>query len=335
MRGKARRAALAALLSGAVACGADPSPDLGPRESYLAPPGAALAPGLVVPVGTQRIGPVFAEGRHEAGALYGASAQVTSHEAVLQVDGDPFAAWDDLAGQARDIGAQIPGSGICMWRLTSVPPGMDVIPNVDTPVAMPRPELADTLDCEAVARGQRPDGSFVIVDMRLWWSAAGAALRVEISQGDVSEVDIPQGSGSESELAASYPETDPGAAPSSAGGQLPERDAPTSIDAGDPFGGATDCFESRYDRLTVPAGARFVGGGLYRSVLAVEDPEAVLRDLRDQFDDPDDTSGHFDLGEERLDDGTLVRTLSVLVDAGGGACEMRSSPDGTAVLVSA
>jgi hypothetical protein len=331
---------LAALLAVTGACGTDSGPEPAPIESFLSPSGTPLSAGLEVPVGTQLVGPVFAEGLHEGLLLYGASAEVVSHQAVLQVDGDPFAAWDDLAGQAQAIGVRIAGSGTCMWRLARAPQGMDHIPNVDTPVALSRPDLADTLDCEAAARAPLPDGSMVMIEMRLWWWAEGAELHVRISQGDVSGADTPQGYGSSSELSASYPETDPGPAPATAGGQLPERGAPTSIGRGDPFGAETDCFETRYDSLTVPAGARFVGGGTTpglgsaATVLAVDDPEAVLGELRNQLDRPDDSNGHFDIGEERLEDGTSIWVLSVSVDAGGGACAMRSSPDGTAVLVS-
>lgn len=295
---------VAAVLAGAAGCGNDAGEASAPGAASvgLSPPGTPLAAGLVVPVGTQLVGPVFS-GRF----------------AVLQVDGDPFRAWDDLAGQAQAIGAPMPGSGVCTWRGAS---------NSETPVSATPPDPAEVLDCMAAANGSLPDGTGVRVTMRLWWWAAGAELHVEFREGDVSD------------YAPVWPTTgDPGPAPVTAAAQLPERDAPDVVETGDPFGIENNCFESGYDRLTLPAGARLVGGGTtpglsdFAAVLAVEDPRAVLGDLLDQLDEPDNSDGDYQLDEESLADGTAVWTLSGSVSAGGGACGMSSSPDGTAVLV--
>jgi hypothetical protein len=198
----------------------------------------------------------------------------------------------------------------------------------ETPVSAARPEVADTLECLAAANGPLSDGAGLRITMRLWWFAAGAELHVEFLGGDVSGF-VPV-----------WPTTgDPGPAPATAAAQLPRRDAPALVETGDPFGQENNCFESGYDRLTLPDGARLVGGGTtpglsdFAAVLAVDDPRAVLEDLRDQLDEPDDTDGDYPLNEERLADGTSVWTLFGSVRAGGGTCGMNSSPDGTAVLV--
>jgi hypothetical protein len=295
---------LAAVLAGATACGSESGGASAPSAAsvQLSPPGTSLAAGLVVPVGTQLVGPVF-----------------PGRSAVLQIDGDPFAAWDELATQAQAIGAPIPGSGVCRWLGPS---------NHETPVSEARPDLAGVLDCMAAANGSLPDGAGVRITMRLWWFAAGAELHVELMEGDVSD------------LVPVWPDTgDPGPAPAAASAQLPERDAPVVVETGDPFGQENNCFESGYDRLTLPDGARLVGGGTtpglrdFAAVLAVDDPEAVLEALRDQLDEPDSSDGNYQLSEGHLTDGTSIWTLSGSVSAGGGACGMSSSPDGTAVLV--
>ncbi|MBJ7450524.1 MAG: hypothetical protein JHC71_00405 [Blastococcus sp.] len=250
---------------------------------------------------------------------------------MLQVDGDPFAAWDDLASQAHAIGLPIAGSGTCLWTITSAEVlGANPTVPQQTPVSAARPDVADALSCDAAANGPITDGSGLRLTMRLWWFAAGAELHLQLYEGRVDD------------FVSAWPETDPGPAPTAASAQLPPRNAPPSVtpgDPGDPFGRENNCFESGYDRLTVPAGARLVGGGTtpglgdFAAVLAVEDPEAVLGELRDQLDEPDDSNGHYRLTEGQSADGTSVWSLSGYVEAGGGSCSMSSSPDGTAVLV--
>ncbi len=309
---------LAAVLVGAAGCGDD-------SEAELSPPGTPLAAGLEVPVGSELVGPVFL--RPPGSAADQSPPQRSASVAVMRVDGDPFAAWDDLAGQARDLGLQIPASGVCEWHRARP---LAEVPSAPTsgPVDQPRPDLADTLDCQAVARGLLPDGTQVLVGMRLWWWDAGAELYVDISEGGMPEPPY------------AYPGTDTGQAPAMARDQLPEREPQPSVDVGDPFGSENNCFEAGYDRLTLPEGARLLGGGTtpglyvdFAAVLAVDDAESVLGGLRDQLDDPDEDGGDYGISEERLADGTTVWVLTGAVDAGGGFCAMWSSPDGKAVLV--
>ena len=304
---------LAAVLVGATACADDPG-------AGLSPPGTPLAAGLDVPVGTQLVGPVFPQVPSEG-------SPVTSRLAVLRVDGDPFAAWDDLASQAQDTGVRMPNSSICVWQSTTADP-VTFAPYPDVPVFSSRPDHADAMRCEAAATGLDANGGQVSVQMKLWWWAAGAELHVEISEGGPTE------------RPTSYPRFSERPAPPTAAAQLPEQ-APRRSDGPDnPFGQENNCIETGYGRLTVPAGARLLGGGTtpsihadFAAVLAVEDPESVLRELQDQLDDPDENSGDYRIDEERLADGTPVWQLSGGVSGGGGGCGMLSSPDGTAVLV--
>ncbi|MGY1771166.1 hypothetical protein [Blastococcus sp. SYSU D00813] len=319
---------LAAVLVLASACGGDSgaSPEgSDPAAATLSPAGTPLTAGLVVPVGTQLVGPVFPRTSDLTARNTGVTADAGS-VAVLRVDGDPFAAWDDLAGQARDIGVRVPGSGICGWL---VPVATPEFPENRVPVSHPRPADSDGMSCEAAVLGTLADGTDVYVRMELWWWPVGAELHVDVS--GVSANAFP----------GYRPVTDPGTAPATAVEQLPARAVTPPVEVGDPFGLEFNCFERGYDRLTVPAGSRLVGGGTvpgfydFAAVLAVEDAEAVLAELRDQLDDPDDSSGSYGLGEERLTDGTPLWTLLGSVDAGGGACAMWSDPAGTAVLVTA
>jgi len=310
---------LTAVLVGSAGCGND-------SEAELSPPGTPLAAGLEVPVGTQLIGPVFPRPSGDSATDQGPS-QRSNSVAVMRVDGDPFAAWDDLAGQARALGLQMAASGVCEWHRARP---LAEVPSAPTsgPVEKARPDLADTLDCQAVARGPLPDGTQVMVGMRLWWWDTGAELYVDISEGGMPEPPY------------AYPGTDPGPAPATALDQLPEREPQPSVDVGDPIGSENNCFEAGYGQLTLPDGARLLGGGTtpglyvdFAAVLAVDDAESVLGRLEDQLDDPDDSGGDYGIREERLADGSPIWVLSGAVGAGGGVCAMWSSPDGTAVLV--
>ncbi|RBY85170.1 hypothetical protein [Blastococcus sp. TF02A-26] len=304
---------LAAVLAVAAGCGSDSGEAAAPASVGLSPPGTPLVGGLVVPVGTHLVGPVFPDLPHPL-------ARYDRQVAVLQIDGDPFAAWDDLAGQAQDMGLPVAASGVCTWLDSRY---------LATPVTGPAPATTAALDCRGGGHRSLQDGPGVGIAMRMWWWDAGAELHVDYFEGDLGD------------LFSGGPTTgDPGPAPATAADRLPKRDAPVAVEIGEPFGRENNCFESGYDRLTLPAGARLVGGGTtpgstgdFAAVLAVEDPRAVLGALRDQLDGPDSSFGNYGLDEVALADGTLVWSLTGGVEAGGGGCSMWSSPDGTAVLV--
>jgi hypothetical protein len=248
---------------------------------------------------------------------------------LLAVEGDPFAAWDDLASQARNLGAPLPSSGKCSWQDLVTEQGG---PRHSEFVHQPRPDGAETMECAGSVYGPTPGGGSISVTARLWWRAEGAELGLEISVG-------------EGEYSRSYgtADGDPGPAPATAVAQLPARDVPRRVivpDVGEPFGLETDCFESGYPaRLRVPPGARVVGGGTapvlsgFAVVLAVSDPEAVLEHIADQLDPtgPDVGEGLLTIQQVDLSDGSVWFLGEV--GAYSGACRMWSSPDGRAVLV--
>lgn len=311
---------LAIGLLGVVGCGSGESGDTTTAttevrpEVRLSPPGARLAPGFVAPTGSQLIGPVFPRAT-------AAIAATTSRVAVLKIDGNPFAVWDDLADQARAAGAHLPGSGVCQWLQSMPPPGP--LP-VNVSVSEPRPKDADALDCQASADGTSPQGRLIIVQMRLWWWAAGAEIGIEIFDGATAQY--------------TYPEANPGRAPATAADQLPSRSDAPLPSVGEPFGRENNCFETGYERLRVPVGARVVGGGStpgledFAAVLAVTDARIVLEALLAQLDGPDTAGGSFTISHDLVTGGSVWK-LSGGVDGGGGGCEMWSSPDGGAVLV--
>jgi hypothetical protein len=287
----------------------------------------------VVPPGTRLIGPVFPSPSQVGGDERG-------FVALLAVEGDPFAAWDDLAAQARDRGAPLPSSGSCAWHdIRTEQGGLLESEFVD----QPRPDGAEAMECVGGGYGPTPGGGSISVNARLWWWAEGAELGLEVSVG-------------EGEYRRSYGTTDGdrGPAPASAVAELPARAVPRRVidpvrpgqlvpdtpDAGEPFGLETNCFERGYARLRVPPGARVVGGGTapvlgsFAAVLAVSDPEAVLEHIARQLDPtgPDAGDGSVRIEKVNLSEGP-VWLLTGDVMAGGGSCRMWSSPDGRAVLV--
>jgi hypothetical protein len=130
-------------------------------------------------------------------------------------------------------------------------------------------------------------------------------------------------------------------APASAVAELPARDVPRRVvgpvrlarlvpvgpDPGEPFGLETECF-GYYARLRVPPGARVVGGGTapvssgFAVVLAVNDPEAVLEHIADQFDPtgPDVGEGSLTIQPVDLSDASVW--LLAEDGAYSGSCRM-------------
>jgi hypothetical protein len=287
-----------------------------PKTSLLGP-GTPLVSGIVAPPGTRLVASVFPRPVNSI-------TTTTTTAAVLEVDGDPFAAWDHLADQAKAAGAALPHSGICLWhRVRTAPTGIQPEP---VSVSEPRPPEADTLACDASAGGTSRDGRLIRVGVRLWWWAAGAELGIDFYDDATPVAD------------ASFPDVDPGPAPASAVDQLPPRDDPVQPSVGDPFGRETNCGErGGYRRLRLPEGSRLVGGGTspvlgdFAAVLAVADVEEVLEALRSQLDSPD-TGSVYEVKRERTTDGASIWTLSGGSD-GGGFCSFVSNPDGHLLLV--
>jgi hypothetical protein len=313
-RGRYAAAFVTVALAGALAACGDSVPAVG-----LSGPGTPLAGGLVVPPGTRLIGPVFPSPTLVGGDKRGFTA-------LLAVEGDPFAAWDHLASQARSLGAPLPSSGKCSWLDLVTEQGALLHPEL---VHQPRPDGAEAMACDGSSYGPTPGGGSISVTARLWWRAEGAELGFEISVGE-----------GEYSRSRTYGTAggDPGPAPASAAAELPVRDVPVVPEVGEPFGLETECF-GYYARLRVPPGARVVGGGSapvlsgFAVVLAVNDPEAVLEHIADQLDPtgPDVGEGSLTIQQVDLPDGSVW----LLAEGGAhsGSCRMWSSPDGRAVLV--
>lgn len=87
----------------------------------LAPSGTTIADGLVVPGGARLAGAVFRRPSETEG--------LDDWSAYLVIDGDPFAVWDDLAGQVRDGTQPVALSGsadACTWMIAE-----DDLPSID------------------------------------------------------------------------------------------------------------------------------------------------------------------------------------------------------------
>lgn len=107
----------------------EPTPsttNLGDPASHLQGPRSPIADGLVVPTGAKLAGEAFREvprdlSDEESGLTApapGTSVDDLPWEALLVIDGDPFAVFDDLAGQIRGdaIGLPMPGTAdSCIW----------------------------------------------------------------------------------------------------------------------------------------------------------------------------------------------------------------------------
>jgi hypothetical protein len=369
-RSRSRSRATLALLVVAVTvigCGGDDGGTTSASESSTGPrtdgpdllgPGTEIAEGLVVPEGAALAGTAF---RWVDQDTQGLRPEATDHEewtAVLLVKGDPFAVYDDLAGQVRALGPAMSGTAdACLWTAP---------PTSDDPHGR-QPQLA------AVSRGE-PD--FAVEGVRCDASASDdvASIRMEVAWSEgprVLVVERTPSFGPGSSAMASLHEwgqqqsTPPPGPACPATGELPPectsptsqpRDTPpepgtdavpaTSADLlppagdvataaeGDEFGGEGNCFTEGYRRFLLPARTRLVlteGGSDGASVLAVEDVAATLDALAHQSDPTgvDVESGITAV----LPDGSEVRRTVVAISAGGGGCSFTASPDGRHVLI--
>jgi hypothetical protein len=204
----------------------------------------------------------------------------------------------------------------------------------------PRPQGNDVLRCEASAQGPTGDGELVSLAATLWWGSEGAELGLEVAAGETLGQGPVAVSLGDPDAVRAFPEGVFAPAPASARVDLPPAPPAAHVaEPGDRFGAETNCFESGYDRLRVPAGARLLGGGVtpvlssFGAVLAVRDPEAALREIAAQLDPSGPADGEGAATVERAEaGGRPVWRLDSSVGAGGGSCEMWSSPDGHAIL---
>lgn len=264
-------------------------------------PGTPLFAGLAVPEGTKRIFASPADS--EAG--FDPAATV----AVLQLTGDLLDVWADLVDQVAALGGQLPGSGVCWWNGDGNPASL----------LEPRPKGNLSVECYGDTAFVR-SGQTVILSVATRLESGGAEMILTAARGAGQQGSNPD---------------DPGPVDSADLRGLPRDKTPDVPTEGDEFGVEHNCFERGYDRFRVPEGARYVGGGrTVRTdpVLEVDDPQAVLEALREQLDDPGDTSGEWSITHETVDD-EVIWTLEGSVEAGGGACRLYTIDDGRYLVV--
>lgn len=310
------------------------------------PPGSPLDDGLVVPPGAALAGAVFRDARYD-GTI---ADRWTVH---LLIDGDPFAVWDDLAGQLRDADAAVPMAGSrdsCRWAFKS--PGEVATGQMGAPTGG-YPEAQQTsadleitaeppngevwgIECSATAVVEADDGTMLGYAMELRsgepWPATLLLDRLgpELLTGAAS---VAGRVGPGGPVAG---EPGPAAVPAAALAFLP--DPPTQPDPapGGAFGSAVNCFaqgsRNRDGLVVLPEGASVVGDGWSYggvSVIAVADADAALADLRGQFEgDGTNGSSVVEMEEIELPGGGTITRYAHEVSAGGGACSVLESPGG-------
>jgi hypothetical protein len=328
-----------------VACGGSSSEDVRAGDEVTSttvlgrqPPGSEIVGGLVVPEGASLAGAVFPwqdEGLDLAGGI-----------AHLSIEGDPFAVWDDLAGQLRELHPEAPMAGTadsCVWQYQYENRG-GLLVELDGNDGSDTPEEARS---RRVITAEAPEGTLRGIDC--WagasYSVDGAAERTTLTMSAGSDwrptltIDVQREAGpGEVRTSAQLASEGPGArtptpvpVPEGAADHIPPTTEPAIVAEGEPFGGEVNCFSGQgYARTVLPAGATAVEAGADKgqvSVLAVDDARAVIEDLQAQFEGgmPDETAG---IEVVDLGDGSTISSYSHGVSAGGGACSVRSSPDG-------
>lgn len=313
---------------------------------HLEPAGTPMRDGLVVPHGAHLAGAVFVERddvveRNPAPttSIGPKAASILPWEALLTVEGDPFAAWDDLVAQLRrTLHVAMPGSpDSCLW--TSATPGTEAPPKV---VALaPPPSGTDGIICEAGAgRGDHGRVQWLMLTMigehdrkpltihvQSRWSTGSRAPRPTalaaslVRHGRAGE-DIP----------------DPGSGPMPAGKaeQVPTFPPQPHAGPGQPFGTAVNCFVTDAYRMRVPEGGSLVATSDFGelAVVAVDDLDAALADVRLQVEGPTrDPTSEVERWRLDLPSGRRVVHYGHAVLAGGGFCGFTRSRDGRYLLV--
>ncbi len=302
----------------------------------LAPPGTPIGDsGLEVPEGARLAGPAFGGPDLEPGGGWAA---------LLTVDDDPFTVLDALADQVREEGPAMPGSAsACEWGVDTADEGRpdEWVPVVD---GAPRGTVVE-LRCEASGRGPSSGAPDDISDASAsleWGRGTTGAVWLTWSTRQTNQGAGGHGAASGPGPVQPTPAFDepepapfgPDPVPTSARRLLPHRAGPTSPEAGERFGAASDC-HSGYDRFRLPEGARLVaaqGGVDGPSVLEVDSVEPVLDALAGQADTTDAFAPD-DIVEVTTPVGTPVPRRAWVIAAGGGGCALLGSPDGHHVLV--
>jgi len=378
-----------------VAGGGDDPP--AETDDGLLPAGTELGDGLVVPEDARLAGAVFRRSGYDPEALEpahpvppptvpagGGSLPSTTTDgpaptqpplerdpgseewtALLVVEGDPFAAFDDLAAQVREIGPALPGTAdACLWQVVQEP--ATELAAQPSPVGAGPPALPiDHLRCEAAASDGTRD---ITVSLRYGGEHPGTLHvdRVADTDGEPSsyaegtftapvadapsdllppEPVVPEGEptdGTTTSTTHQPPDVLPVPGPEPVGDDvralLPDPAPAPTPEAGERFGGTGNCLATGYDQMVLPAGARLVateGGPDGPSVLATDDVEATMDPLLASGADGPDAESFDPSPREHipLADGSTVSYQSFSISAGGGACDLLASPDGADVLI--
>lgn len=360
-------AVLALALLGCGADGPGPADGAGPAEGpaddpALLPPGTPLGDGLVVPEGARLAGTVFREEPVQSDdpsfpppPTAVPRPPADDWTAVLVVDGDdPLAVLDGLAGQARDLGFAMAGTGAaCRLLLAGTNddggslapvPLVDGDPGHDVSALSCRATATDGFRGVGYAVLWGPDHTGAVVVTGAKAESPAASTWSEVTGGGRG-IERPLPSGATTTTlppviaSQTIPSSDP--VPAAQAAVVPERAPAEHPGPGDPFGGRANCFAPGEDRFRLPAeGARLVateGGGDGASVLAVDDIDAAFAALVDAADgegDGDQTGFGAEPTEEvTLADGTVVQAQGFSVGGGGGACDLLSDPSGGFVLI--
>jgi hypothetical protein len=369
--------ALLALVVTLVGCGDDDgettsaseASSTGPRTDapHLQGPGTEIADGLVVPDGAALAGTTFRwRDRYDRGG----EPAIDEHEswtALLLVEDDPFAVFDDLAAQVRELGPEMPGTAAaCLW---TAPAEGDDLDRQERPVDWgPPPFDVEGLICEASAGDPKQSVSLDLV----WGPGSSGVVRIGGSGPGMGthgaanwppddwesneEAIVPgagSGSGVDCEALASTEPCEPAEptapttmqprdtlpvltadpVPDEARDLLPAPAAAMTVSPGEPFGGTGNCFLEGYRQFDLPPGAVLVateGGSDGTSVLAVDDAAAVMAALAAQSDP---SGADVVEGTVPLLDGTEVARTGISISAGGGGCDLTASPDGQYLLI--
>lgn len=301
-------------------CGDPETEDAGAGDQaeaarHLRPAGSELVHGFVVPAGTELVAAAFEEPRPP-----GAPGR-PSDVAILHVNGNPFAAWDDFAEQAAKLGMPWPKSGICRWEIRD-----DTVSREPVAASEGQPDEWMALTCTAGAAAEL-EGELIFLEARLWLWEEGAELALAFSPGERTG-------------SFWFPEGEHSPVPDDVARDVPQVERGDEPETGEKFGRENNCFEEGYARFRVPKGATVIGGGRtpalrdFAAVLRVEDAEGVLRDLGEQLDPtgPDEGDGFVSIEAVKTEAGEVWQ-LHGSVSAGGGSCAAWSSEDGQFVYV--
>ena len=255
--------------------------------------GSSWIAGLKVPVGTRLVGLPFPQP---------GDASISA----LQVEGDPLAAWDDLADQAHALGIPMQGGAVCRWALPDSP---------HQPIVQvtERPSLPPTL---LHCFGSSSSASIGLT-ATMWWGAFGS------HPASLLSVTV----GAPFEPSPIYPGADPGPAPIEAHDYLGPME-PSPVPNEDKKLDFTPCSETD-DPFRMPDGALYLGASGEGMVLATNDAEAVIRAFANAVDSRDSDEGDYKI-ERRGDEWAFKGYLP-----GGGSCGAVSYANGTLIWLTA